>query len=279
MKKKYDLTRTFEVRIIKPMSTIFRVGMYAVCRYTSERGDFTLKMTIFGESVSQEFGFACQSHIKEISWMDIAEREFLIDFGSPILSKARRHILDQREKQKNENLVVEDGKFAGWPIKAYPMTEKECFPGPDPQGRKSQLLKNLFNNLNPSNIGNIGVYIHKEAEKFLDIIADLRSRSPYYPDILQEIHGSEIFYSTLVRIQRISENPAEKMTYYWYAIQTVQFYNYARPKCPEQDKFDCIGRLISDAYKVQLFYKNPTVEEIDRLQISEEDRLNQGITK
>jgi hypothetical protein len=58
----HDVSGWFLVEIIKPMSTTFRQGMNAWCKYTSERKDFTLKT--LAEDYEQGFGFAYKPHFK-----------------------------------------------------------------------------------------------------------------------------------------------------------------------------------------------------------------------
>ena len=55
----------FLVEIIKPMSTTFKQGMTAWCKYTSNRKDFKLKTLT--NNYEQEFGFAYIPHFKVVS--------------------------------------------------------------------------------------------------------------------------------------------------------------------------------------------------------------------
>ena len=58
----HDVSGWFLVEITKPMSTKFKQGMNAWCKYTSNRNDFKLKT--LAEDYEQGFGFAYKPHFK-----------------------------------------------------------------------------------------------------------------------------------------------------------------------------------------------------------------------
>jgi len=58
----HDVSDWFLVEITKPMSTTFKQGMNAWCKYTSNRNDFKLKT--LSDDYEQGFGFAYRPHFK-----------------------------------------------------------------------------------------------------------------------------------------------------------------------------------------------------------------------
>ena len=95
----------------------------------------------------------------------------------------------------------------------------------------------------------------------------LRERSPYFPDFLSgQGPNGDHYFSTLVRIQRDGV---------WYTVHCVERY---RDFGDTKDiRTLCLERLVSHAYMVQKLFKltgDPMFEQIDKFQISEEDRLS-----
>lgn len=58
----HDVSGWFLVEIMKPMSTTFKQGINAWCKYTSDRKDFILKT--LAEDYEQSFGFAYRPNFK-----------------------------------------------------------------------------------------------------------------------------------------------------------------------------------------------------------------------
>lgn len=123
------------------------------------------------------------------------------------------------------------------------------------------------------------------------IVADLKSRSPYFPEVLLcsipitityyhpkrqlepivEVINIEQFVSTIVRINRGGT---------WYAVHALEVASLSPDGGSISDMAAILTRLNMSAYQCQVLYQltgNPQFEEVDKIQISEEERLKKMI--
>lgn len=106
-----------------------------------------------------------------------------------------------------------------------------------------------------------------EAERFRSIIALLKKESPRYPQFLRKEIGPQVFFSTLVRIEREG---------IWYLVHCVESYN---PDLGiKTTDMDLIKKFMTSAYVIQNLYKiSGTMEDIDPVQTPESELLRQWL--
>lgn len=243
-KDKYDLIKILRVIITDEISTnpAFRVGNMADCKCVSQKKDFVLS------SIGHYPVQMLKCDPAKFKCVQIINK-----FGT-LVPKIADRLFSKEDLDKDKY------------HQQYPLTEEECFQSPK---EKSRLLRDLFKNLSPD-VRNNGPYIHEKAEAFLKIIEKLKAESPYYPHMIRKVYNDEVFYSTMVRI---------KISRYWYAIHTVQFYSRVTVGNIFEAETNCIKTLVDQAYTIQISYKDPVDNEMDWLQIPEEERLEQNITR
>lgn len=99
----------------------------------------------------------------------------------------------------------------------------------------------------------------------------LKEHSSYYPSIFYKVKdndfGEELYGSTIVR---------KKMNDEWYTIHVVESFcnSYNNPLKPEEAERLLNGQIMRNVYGIYLFYiVSGKYENLDKLQISEEDRI------
>lgn len=123
------------------------------------------------------------------------------------------------------------------------------------------------------------------------IVAVLKSRSPYFPEVLlfsipnirtyyptkrteppiTEVISIDQWASTIVRINRGGA---------WYAVHALDSASLSPDGGSISDMVAILARLNMSAYQCQVLYQltgNPQFEEVDKIQISEEERLKKLI--
>lgn len=112
-----------------------------------------------------------------------------------------------------------------------------------------------------------------QATSFQGYIADLKSRSKYYPSILTELKSNVVdrlpsmYASALVRIERNG---------IWYTVHVVES---IIPTANIGDPTEWLLKKFSNSvYMAQLFHVQTQFDSIDKLQISEMDRMNPTIS-
>jgi len=110
-----------------------------------------------------------------------------------------------------------------------------------------------------------------EARQYESIIALLKKKSKYYPEVVLEAFGSKVngetrtvnYASTLVRIQREGV---------WYTVHCVETY-VSSEMFP--DKVGLLLNLMHKAHYVMHLHKLSGIanEDVDKEQLSEEERL------
>lgn len=88
----------------------------------------------------------------------------------------------------------------------------------------------------------------------------LKAESKYYPYLHIRYESNEVYCSTLVRIERNGK---------WYTVHCVESGSYNG----HGDDIDVCVQLMRSVHKIQHLYQICGMEDIDKLQISETERL------
>jgi len=104
-----------------------------------------------------------------------------------------------------------------------------------------------------------------EAKDFRILIDELKKISPYYPNVIRmEADDKQVYFSTKVRKDFDGK---------WYYIHCVERIKPNR----QYGEIDCLKYLMRRVYEIQYLYVLSGMEDVDELQISEIERISEGL--